>query len=206
MNLVNLVNLVNPMNPAPQPHLSLYRPHLRLVSALMLATTLAACGGGDDPAPGPTPAPAPSPAPSPVPSPAPSPAPANPDLATCPNFSPGFTSDTAYLQCMAGTYTGTTVSGAPCTLSFDGPGKGFRYETAGIDFSAPDAAFDNSIYGKSPGTADQLEAIVNYKIIAGMSPINYQLHFSFLFGQIKTKTITVRQGNQGPTSSCRIEL
>lgn len=183
---------------------------LRVISGLMLVAALAACGGGDDdaPAPSPAPSPSPTPAPSPTPSPAPSPspAPANPNLASCPVFFPGFTSDTAYLQCMAGTYTGTTVSGAPCTLTFGGPGKAFSYVADGINFSAPDSAFADSLYGKSPDPVGQLEVIIGYRIVPNVSPINYRLDFSFLFGTLKTKTITIQQGNQGPTSSCRIEL
>ena len=104
------------------------------------------------------------------------------------------------------TYTGSLVSGAACKLTFKGPGKGFSYEAAGISYSAPDAAFGNSIYGKSPDPVGQLEVIVNYDIVPNVSTVNYKLHFSYLFGQLKTKTITVQQGNQGATSSCRIEL
>lgn len=171
------------------------------LGSLTVATALTACGGGSD-----GPSPSPTPVPSPSPSPAPSPAPSNPDLAACPNFSPGFTQDSAYVQCMAGTYVGTTVSGAACTLTFGGPGKGFSYATTGIDYSAPDAAFGTVIYGKSADPVAQLEASVSYGIVANVSPVNYRLDFSFLFGQRRTKTITVQQGNQGPTSSCRIEL
>ena len=109
---------------------------------------------------------------------------------------------------MTGTYTGTTVSGGACTLTFGGPGKQFSYEAAGIDWSAPDAAFGTSIYGKYSTPPGQLEAIINYKIVASVSPVNYELNFSYLFGNttgFTAKTITVKQGNNGPTSTCRIQ-
>ena len=187
---------------------------LQATAVLLLGSMLTACGGGggDSPAsdvsasPTPTPAPAPAPGPSPAPAPAPNPAPSNPDLSVCPNFWPGFTSDPGYLQCMAGTYTGTTVSGAACTLTFGGPGKGFSYVAEGIDYSAPDAAFGDSIYGKASSPLVQLEASVSYKILPDISPINYRIGFSFLYGLARTKTITVQRGNQGAASSCRIEL
>lgn len=87
---------------------------------LGLALLLAACGGGG----------APNPSPNPNPNPNPNPGSALiTRLAACPVV--GNTSDPTASACLAGAYTGKTLSGAACTLTVRADG-GYDYASAAL--------------------------------------------------------------------------
>lgn len=61
---------------------------------------------------------------------------------------------------MTGTYTGKTLTGESCTLTYDGPNKGMRYNAGTLQVAAKASNFDRPNYNYTKGS--YMQTWINY--------------------------------------------